>query len=1822
MLILHHNASSQNTTFFYEGFENNGQNLPTGWINAMVVGNESWKIGEGAGPFPEGQVGLPDTAAVGEKNAYFRVPSFNPYVSRLITPAIDLEFAVNPELTFWHAQVPRDGTNAKLGVYIATSPTGPWTLIATYQNPVNQWTERVLQLPGSTSALYVAFEGHSGQGLGGSVCVDEVTITETGTLPRELSSVNSYQPTTFLVHTGSQNNEVLKAELRVIGNTGTLILEGFRVNSLNSDDTDIPAQGVKLWYTTSENFINPTQIGTAQSFSNGQAFFSHLDQELPTGYSYLWVTCDVAPDAQPGNFIDVKLPANGITVNSLQYPSEEQDPQGNRKIFETIFYDDFESDKGWIFSGEWQRAEPQGLGGLLETQSNTSGPAGADFAVSGTKVIGTDLTGLGTYPGNYEPMLPPLAYVATTPEISTDFYADVRLSFQRWLNVHLFDHASIGVSTDNGTTWTTIWDNQQVQNTSAWSQISYSVPQANRKPSVRFRFTLGDTGGTNLQSGWNIDNLVITGTYVTTDVGISALLAPFNTCNLTDQEEITVTVTNYGANNSPSVIPLAYSTDNGQTWHRDTLRTSIPIGESRNFTFGPTADFSAPGLYENILIKTELAGDQDETNNVLQTSVYSLPVFTPTYSEDFQEGEQHWAAYGEISSLILGTPMGGVIDEAASGSFSWVTNPFGEYQTNELTWVESPCFDFSGIPNPVLDFYLNFHTPNGIDGAAIDYSIDGGQNWTRLEPRNAGLAWYWYNHNNISALATKTGNGRGWSGLSDGWLNPRIILPEEVGNQSSVRFRLIFASQEVALGFEGVAFDLVSVYGAQHDVGVTAFIEPVTSCSLSEVQEITVAVENLGINTITAGTQIPVGLDYHPESISLLESLTLMENLAPGEHTLFTFSQTFDMSAQGFYELTAYTLLDGDDDFFSPGIFNDTLSVSVEVYGTPVVNLGEDIYTTEPLNVVLDAGQGHSSYLWQDGSTNQTFQVNSPNTQMYWVTVGDAIGCSATDSIRVITYDLSLSALVAPLNGCQAPDGEQVKVEITNEGPDGFEPGTEIPLSLYFQNQWLEDKTWLLSQVLGPGQSTVATFESIVNLSADGDYTLDVAHHMRDANPANDSLHVIVSSLGYPTVSLGDSIYTLMPDTVLLDPGPGYASYYWQDGSTNQTFQVTSPHTQTYWVTVYDNQECSATAEVVVATFDAGVTQIISPANACALEEGEPITLALHNHGVDPFETGKTFGINLYLDGVLEATETLTLETNWAAGQTMNHTLAHTLGSLGQGTYSIAAEITTTDANPDNDYFQKDIVIHGYPVLDIPAMIVTNEPDSVILDAGAGHTSYVWSTGETTQTISIATWGDFGITVSNDFGCETTGNILVTPEFLDMGMQALVTPTDGCENEFINAPVIVRIVNAGNIDIPQGESLTLHFNVDNEPMAAEQVTTQQALQPGQTHEFTFAQTLTLGKQSQVKFDIWLEHPSDENADNDALESIVTINALPQPELGDTIFNAEPIGVVLQLNETYESYYWNDGSSGAEFVITSPYSQWYHVTVTDNNGCSNTDSVMVVAWDLEVYDLLSPLSNCTLSVSEQVVFVMRNNGPDTFQPGRNFRIGYAVNENPAIFQDFTLNSSLGPGQFRTFAFSQAANLEGTGPFEVDVFISETDVEPVNDNFLKLVEAPGIPFVELGSDIYTLDPDTVFLDAGPGFASYLWQDGNTNQVFQVYEYGWHYVMVTDQYGCQNGDTLYVGQSTGVPFMGIPGTEVTVFPNPASDEVTIRISQENMEALKLELLSQTAGKILERDIEKSSLIEEKINTGMLQPGLYFIRLIGKQGIITRKLLVTRRQ
>ncbi len=88
--------------------------------------------------------------------------------------------------------------------------------------------------------------------------------------------------------------------------------------------------------------------------------------------------------------------------------------------------------------------------------------------------------------------------------------------------------------------------------------------------------------------------------------------------------------------------------------------------------------------------------------------------------------------------------------------------------------------------------------------------------------------------------------------------------------------------------------------------------------------------------------------------------------------------------------------------------------------------------------------------------------------------------------------------------------------------------------------------------------------------------------------------------------------------------------------------------------------------------------------------------------------------------------------------------------------YSIHDEISGCD-----NYGTVDLVVH--PLIDIPIdpdyNICTGEVQQI--DAPSGFVSYLWSTGETTQSIVVNTAGTYSVTVTNSDNCSNTASVNV-----------------------------------------------------------------------------------------------------------------------------------------------------------------------------------------------------------------------------------------------------------------------------------------------------------------------------------------------------------------------------------------------------------------------------------------------------------------------------
>jgi len=168
---------------------------------------------------------------------------------------------------------------------------------------------------------------------------------------KAVGSITYNQASTADVFPGQIDAEVLRMDVDVTGNTGTLNLNSIQITANNSNNSDIASSGVKLYRTTTTTFSTTNQLGTAQSLSSGTATFSSLNYDLPSGTTYIWAVYDIALSATRNNNVDMRIAANAINIGGSTYPSSSQSPSGNRTIVYKVW--DGSSSTNWRTNANW-----------------------------------------------------------------------------------------------------------------------------------------------------------------------------------------------------------------------------------------------------------------------------------------------------------------------------------------------------------------------------------------------------------------------------------------------------------------------------------------------------------------------------------------------------------------------------------------------------------------------------------------------------------------------------------------------------------------------------------------------------------------------------------------------------------------------------------------------------------------------------------------------------------------------------------------------------------------------------------------------------------------------------------------------------------------------------------------------------------------------------------------------------------------------------------------------------------------------------------------------------------------------------------------------------------------------------------------------------------------------------------------------------------------------------------------------------------------------------------------------------------------------------
>ncbi len=472
-----------------------------------------------------------------------------------------------------------------------------------------------------------------------------------------------------------------------------------------------------------------------------------------------------------------------------------------------------------------------------------------------------------------------------------------------------------------------------------------------------------------------------------------------------------------------------------------------------------------------------------------------------------------------------------------------------------------------------------------------------------------------------------------------------------------------------------------------------------------------------------------------------------------------------------------------------------------------------------------------------DACSAQAIRFQSLNTQEYSLFISPNSAFLEIDRM-LLTLDPAIN-----LNANQSACGTSV-ASVTNSGPTVFCQGGNVTLTAATGASY----AW----------STGATTQSIT-VSASGNYTVSVGTGTGCASISN-PVPVIVMSRPVPTITPSGPTAFCSGQNVILT-APTSNAYAWSNGATTQSITVTT--SGNYNVTVTNTSGCTGSATAVAINVTAQPVATITPSGATTFCQGGSVILSA--------STGSSY-----------------LWSNGATTQTIN------VNSAGSFVVTVSNGTSCSAVSA-----AQNVTVSNNAVATITSSGNTNfcQGGSVTLTAGTGST-YQWSNGATSQSITVANAGNYVVTVGNGTGCNATS----TPV-------AVIVNT--------NPPAAIN--TSGSTNFCSGQTVTLTSSTGANYLWSNGATTQSVtVSASGNYQVTVTNTSGCSSISPTKSVTVFPTP------------VATITAG-----GNTTFCQG--GSVLLSAPTGYNYNWSNGSTAQSITVNNSGS--FSVTVTNSNGCS-------------------------------------------------------------------------------------------------------------------------------------------------------------------------------------------------------------------------------------------------------------------------------------------
>lgn len=504
------------------------------------------------------------------------------------------------------------------------------------------------------------------------------------------------------------------------------------------------------------------------------------------------------------------------------------------------------------------------------------------------------------------------------------------------------------------------------------------------------------------------------------------------------------------------------------------------------------------------------------------------------YCESFENGDGGWNAGGILSSWEHGEPDNTNISSAATGDYAWVTNLDGDYNNDELSYLQSPLINLETLVDPVMKVKTIRHLENGDDGVQVKISADSGATFSVLGSSSSGN---WYNSSSVSALSSQ-GNGNGWTGNNTTWTTMQHSLAS-YSSDTAVFIRFVMAADGNTTQ-EGFGIDDILI-AESNDIAVLELFYPDSLCGTSN-STVQASICNI---SVVPKYGFSIDLDTNGTTVTYIYPDTLP---ICGCDTVDLL--TFNTSMGGEWTLEVEVDNSGD---VNPA--NDTLSGHMLMYATPgVMASGGGNSCQGEVDTVTFTFTGISPWnlSYTNGTTPQNvsnitsnpFQILVTTSGVYEpVYVADGSGCPADTS--AITGTAVVNFFAAPVIDL-GPDSQVCAGYLLNAGAG------------YVNYNW---STGQSGQTITANQTNIFSVTVTDTIGCQGSDVVD--------------LEVFPN----PTVNLTDTVLC-EGSSFLFNAGGGAAGYVWHDGSTGQLFLMDSVGTVSVTVTSFFGCSSSASASI------------------------------------------------------------------------------------------------------------------------------------------------------------------------------------------------------------------------------------------------------------------------------------------------------------------------------------------------------------------------------------------------------------------------------------------------------------------------------------------------------------------------------------------------------------------------------------------------------------------------------------------------------------------